>query len=125
MGADLAVIQREYDRACVLGYPGGINGRSREPAEQFWCGLLSSFPNAEFSIDHQIGREDPMLPPRSAIRWSLNGTHDGWGSYGPPTGAKVFIMGFSHAEFGPWGIRSEYTVFDETAIWKQILLQTG
>jgi len=34
-------------------------------------------------------------------------------------------MGFSHAEFGPWGIRSEYTVFDETTIWKQILLQTG
>ena len=125
MGADLAVIEREYDRACMLGYPGGLNGRSREPAEQFWCGLLASFPNAEFSIDHQIGREDPMLPPRSAIRWSLNGTHDGWGSYGPPTGAKVFIMGFSHAEFGPRGIRSEYTVFDETAIWKQILLQTG
>ena len=125
MGGDLAIIQRKYDRACVLGYPGGVNGRSWEPAEEFWCGLLSSFPSATFTIDHQIGREDAMLAPRAAIRWSLSGKHDGWGVYGPPTGAEVYIMGFSHAEFGPWGIRNEYTVFDETAIWKQILLQVG
>jgi len=125
MSADLAVIQRQYDRACVVGYPGGVNGRSWEPAEEFWCGLLSSFPGAKFSIDHQIGIEDQMLGPRAAVRWSLRGKHDGWGSFGPPTGSDVYIMGFSHADFGPWGIRSEYTVFDETAIWKQILLQNG
>ena len=125
MNADLAVIQRKYDRACDLGYPGGISARSWEPAQEFWIGLRSSFPDAQFSIDHQIGRDDPLLGPRAAIRWSLLGRHDGWGSFGPPTGATVYIMGFSQADFGPWGIRGEYTVFDETAIWQQILLQTG
>jgi hypothetical protein len=34
-------------------------------------------------------------------------------------------MGVSHAEFGPWGLRREYTLFDETAIWKQIIIKTG
>ena len=125
MNADLAVIQSEYDRACDLGYPGGISDRSWEPAEDFWIGLRSSFPDAVFSIDHQIGGDDPMLGPRAAIRWSLQGKHDGWGSFGSPTGADIYIMGFSHADFGPWGIRGEYTVFDETAIWKQILLHSG
>jgi hypothetical protein len=33
-------------------------------------------------------------------------------------------MGISHAEFGPRGIRREYALFDEVAVWKQILLQT-
>ena len=34
-------------------------------------------------------------------------------------------MGISHAEFGPRGLRREYVVFDETAIWKQIAMITG
>jgi hypothetical protein len=33
------------------------------------------------------------------------------------------VLGITHAEFGPWGLRREYTLYDETAIWKQILLQ--
>ena len=64
------------------------------------------------------------------MRWSLTGKHDGWGAYGAPTGAEVHIMGATHVEFGPfgaagWGVRREWTLFDETAIWKQILLATG
>ena len=74
--------------------------------------------------DHQIGRADPLLSPRTAIRWSLTGLHEGWGRYGAPTGAMVHIMGVSHAEFGPWGLRREVTIFDDIAVWKQILLQT-
>ena len=88
-------------------------------------GLRASFPSATFTIDHQIGRNDDMMPPRAAIRWSLHGKHDGWGSFGAPTGADVYIMGACHAEFGPWGLRREYVLFDETAVWKQIALQTG
>jgi hypothetical protein len=34
-------------------------------------------------------------------------------------------MGLTHAEWGPWGLRREFTLFDELAIWKQILLHTG
>ena len=66
-----------------------------------------------------------MMPPRAAIRWSLYGKHEGWGAFGPPTGAPVYILGACHAEFGAWGVRREYVVFDETSIWKQIILQTG
>ena len=78
-----------------------------------------------------IGRDDPLMPPRAAVRWSLQGRHAGWGRYGTPTGAEVHVMGISHAEFGPFGdggrpaIRREWTLIDETAIWKQILLHTG
>ena len=28
----------------------------------------------------------------------------------------------SHAEFGPWGLRRECALYDEIAIWKQILM---
>lgn len=125
MNADMAAIERDYDRACQLEYPGGETAHSYPAVDQFWMGLRSSFPNAKFEIHHQIGRDDPMMPPRAAIRWSLHGKHEGWGRFGVPTHTDVYVMGICHAEFGPWGIRREFAIFDETAIWKQILLQTG
>ena len=130
MGADMSVIETAYDRAAQSAYPGGDTGYSWGPVDRFWMGLRASFPNATFTIDHQIGRDDPMMPPRAAIRWSLHGKHEGWGMFGAPTGKDVYVLGISHAEYGALiggepKIRREYTLFDEIAIWKQILLQTG
>ena len=125
MGADMAAIPVEYDPAVQVEYPGGVTGHSHGDVDQFWMGLRASFPDAVFRIDHVIGREDPMMPPRAALRWSLHGRHSGWGAFGTPTGAEVYVLGICHAEFGPWGLRREYVIYDETTIWKQILLQTG
>jgi hypothetical protein len=125
MAADMAAINTHYDRAVQLELPGGVTGHSFTDADQFWMGLRSALPTAKFEIHHQIGRDDAEFSPRAAVRWSLTGKHDGWGAFGRPTGADVHVMGISHAEFGPWGLRREYVLFDETAIWKQILLKTG
>jgi predicted ester cyclase len=125
MGADLAVIPREYDRAVHLELPGGVTAHGPGAADVFWSGLRAAFPAATFELHHVIGRDDPAFSPRAALRWSLTGKHEGWGPFGPPTGADVHIMGLSHGEFGPWGLRREYVLIDETAIWKQILLKTG
>lgn len=125
MAMDFNVIKREYDRAVVAEYAGARHVVSHDGADQFWVGLRSAFPNAEFKIHHQIGMDADMLSPRAAIRWSLDGKHEGWGSFGRPTGADVHVMGMCHAEFGPWGLRRELALYDEIAIWKQILIQTG
>ncbi len=127
MGADMAAIPEVYDRACHLEYPGHVTAHGTDAADKFWMGLRASFPNAVFSIDHQIGMEDPNMPPRAALRWSLWGKHDGWGMFGAPTGAMVYVLGCTHVEFGQQGgaapqVRREYTLFDETSVWKQILL---
>lgn len=125
MSADLSVIPAEYDRAITGFYPGGVESISTDSVDDFWVKLRASFPSSAFTIDHQIGREDTMMSPRAAIRWSLTGKHDGWGAFGKPSGAEVHVMGASHVEFGPWGIRREYTLYDETSIWKQIAMKTG
>lgn len=130
MNKEFSVVPTAYDRAVQAEYPGAVSGLSHDAITGFWLGLRSSFPNATFTIHHQIGMDADMLPPRAAIRWSLDGVHDGWGVFGKPTGAKVHVMGMSHAEFGPYGedgssIRRECTLYDEIAIWKQILMQTG
>ncbi len=125
MSAELSVIPRAYDRACQLEYPGGVTAHGHPAADAMWIGLRAAFPSAAFTVHHRIGRDDPMMPPRAAVRWSLWGRHDGWGAFGPPSGAMVHVMGITQAEFGPRGLRREFTIFDETAIWKQILLHQG
>lgn len=130
MSADFAAIPATYDRAAQLEYPGGVTAHSHAAADRFWMGLRAAFPDAAFALHHVIGREDPMMPPRAAVRWSLHGKHSGWGAFGPPTGAEVYVLGLTHAEWGPFGsgsptLRREWTLYDETAIWKQIILKTG
>jgi len=133
MAAEMDVIPKHYDRAVILHYPCGQDGLGWRDVDNFWMGLRAAFPDALFKVGHVIGREDPLMPPR-AVRWSLHGKHTGWCRFGRPTGTEVYIMGISHVEFGPfagngtWGgatIRREYTLIDETAIWKQIQLQIG
>jgi len=119
---DLVAIESGYDRAVHLEVPGGESMHGWNGCREFWADLRSCFPDAKFEIHHQIGRDDPGLGDRGALRWSLHGTHDGGSRYGSPTGAQVYVMGLSHADFGPWGLRREYVLFDDTAIWKQILL---
>jgi len=130
MGADMAAIPMDYDRAVQSEYPGGATGHGWGPVDRFWMGLRAAFPDAIFTIHHRIGRDDPHMCPRAALRWSLTGRHSGWGMFGAPTGAEVHVLGICHAEFGavvPGDVklRREFALIDETAIWKQILLATG
>lgn len=125
MDTDFAHIMTDYDRAVIGEYAGAQTAIGREDVTAFWVGLRSSFPSATFTIHHQIGMDADMLSPRAAIRWSLDGVHDGWGTFGKPTGAPVHVFGMSHAEYGPWGLRREFALYDEIAIWKQILLHEG
>lgn len=125
MNAGFSVIPKAYDRACIGEYPSHQRALSHKGIDHFWMSLRSSVPNAKFTIEHVIGNEERMMSPRAAVRWSLQGTHSGYGMLGKPTHQPVYIMGISHAEFGPWGIRREYTLIDEVAIHKQILLQQG
>lgn len=125
MGYDVAVIDAQYDRAVGFYHAGGVTGWGRQDVAAQWMQLRAAFPDAAFTVHHKIGRDDKGEPDRAALRWSLDGHHTGHGTFGPPTGAPVHIMGFTHAEFGPYGLRREWSLWDEVAIWKQILLHTG
>ena len=114
-----------YDRAVQLELPGGVTAHGWAAADGFWMRLRSALPSATFSIHHRIGRDDKLCAPRAALRWSLSGQHDGLGAFGPPTGAELYVLGISHAEFGPRGLSREWVLYDETTIFKQILLHTG
>ena len=125
MNKDIGSVENNYDRAIQQEQPGGFTAYGTKEVNHFWNALISAFPDAKFSIEHISFTDEKYQAKKAAIRWALVGSHSGKGNYGNPSNAQVYIMGISHAEFGPRGIKNEWVLFDETTIWKQILMKTG
>ncbi len=113
-----------YFHGAAVAVPGGETAYGHGDIDRFYLGYLASFPDAELSVQSAIVNRDPDQPPRVALRWSLRGTHSGFGHFGAPTGAPVFVMGLSHGYFVDGRIRQEWIVTDEVSIWKQIIAHT-
>jgi predicted ester cyclase len=114
-----------YDRGATVTVAGNRALIGWDAVDRFYVGYLAAFPDAAFALDSLIAEERPGRPLRVAARWSLSGTHTGWGAFGPPTGVPVHVMAISHAEIRDGRIVAEWTVTDEVAIWKQILDRSG
>ncbi|WP_447248403.1 hypothetical protein [Meridianimarinicoccus sp. RP-17] len=122
MDGDLAALDRGSDPACDHTLPGAVTGLGSAPARMFWAGLRAALPGAAFRVEHRHGTARPGEAPQAAVRWSLYGRHDGPGRFGPPTGCFLHVLGMTQAEFGPSGVRREWTLIDDCAVWTQIAL---
>ena len=119
-GKETAAIRNLYFHGAALHAPGGDVLYGHGDIDTFVLGYLASFPDAAFQIDAARINRDPEQPLRLAVRWSLTGAHSGFGHFGEPTGAPVYVMGMSHFNMTQGRVTAEYMVTDEVAIWKQI-----
>lgn len=118
---ETAAIRDLYFDGAAVAIPGGdvLNGHG--DIDRFCIGYLASFPDAALSIESVTVNHDPGQPIRIAMRWSLRATHKGYGHFGEPSGAPVYVMGMNHAHLVDGRVTAEWIVTDEVSIWKQIL----
>jgi len=113
---------KDYSRAANIFWPGNRIGHGREDIIKFWETLTKSFTNVKFSIEHIGFIEEKNKNSRVSIRWFLDGKHSEKSKeFGEATNNNVFIFGINHAEFSKDNVIREWVVFDEVAVWKQIL----
>ena len=113
----------DYNRASSIFWPGNKLGHGREDVAKFWNSLKNIFTEINFSIEHVGYLDEPIKNPKASIRWFLEGIHSNDSDdYGKKTNSKLFIMGINHVELNKDGIIREWVLFDEVAIWKQILM---
>jgi predicted ester cyclase len=117
---ETAAIRDLYFHGAAFHAPGGDVLYGHADIDSFAIGYLASFPDAAYKVESARINRDPEQPARIALRWSLSGTHSGFGHFGDPTGAPVYVMGMSHLNLTAGRITAEYMVTDEVAIWKQI-----
>lgn len=116
-----AAIREHYHQGAAVHVAGGEVLSGHEDYDRFVVAYLASFPDATFTVDHLIVNRDPGQPVRLALRWSISATHSGWGRFGRPTGAPVYILGMTHAYMVDGRVTHEWLCTDEVAVWKQIL----
>ena len=124
---ETAAIRDLYFHGAAFHAPGGDVLYGHNDIDTFVLGYLASFPDAMYRVESAQVNREPERPVRIALRWSLSGTHGGFGHFGEPTGAPVYVMGMSHLQVTEGRVVAEYMVTDEVSIWKQILAhsQTG
>lgn len=120
-----AAIRDHYALGAAVFVPGGEALSGQADYDRFVISYLAAFPDAEIRIEHLIVNRDPGQPVRIAMRWAIEATHSGWGRFGEPTGAPIYIMGMSHAHIVDGRITMEWIQIDEVTIWKQIFAHSS
>ena len=117
----LSAVSGLYFHGAAVALPGGTTAYGHGDIDRFYLGYLASFPDARFSVHSATVNREAGRPVRIALRWSVQATHSGFGHFGEPTGAPVYLMGLSHAEIVAGQVRSEWILIDEVSVWKQII----
>lgn len=87
--------------------------------------ILAAFPDARLEVDHVCWLGNEQDGYRVATRWTLQGTHEGPGVYGEPTGKRILLLGITHQVVEEGKFIEEWTVFDEFALLKQLYAPAG
>ena len=89
-------------------------------------GIVAAFPDAKFNIDQLFWMGDDEKGYRTSMRWSILGTHDGYGPWGEPTGTRVRMWGLTQHVIRDGKFVEEWTLWNELALLKRLYLaRTG
>jgi predicted ester cyclase len=89
--------------------------------KSFVLSLLATFPDLVFQIDDLYWMGNDRDGYQVSIRWSVLGTHRGYGVYGPPTGRRVYLWGITQDIIKNGKIQEEWMLFNEFNLMQQIL----
>lgn len=104
--------------------PGGLDIAGATAIEAWWAQLRATFDDIALLLEHVAANPvsaNPAAGTEVAARWWLAGRHAGTGLFGQPTGRDVLLLCISHLLVRDNTIVEEVTLFDEVAVWRQIL----
>lgn len=118
--------QRDLDKASEYFTPNALIESSTDRVfmgpdgyAAFVSGWIDEFSDVSIAVEHQMSNVR-VGGEIVATRWTLEGTHDGSTLYGPPTGRRVRLMGFSQQLVVDGRIDGEWTIYDEFGLMKQL-----
>jgi predicted ester cyclase len=88
--------------------------------QSFILSMMAMFPDLALQVDDVYWMGNDQDGYMASVRWSISGTHRGWGIYGPPTGRPVRMWGISQHQIKDGKIAQEWMLFNEFAVMQQI-----
>lgn len=118
------VLRTAYARNVVAHVPPLIDIRGQNAYADYVIALLAMISNAGLIIHHVCSIPDGRGGRKVAVRWTLDGHHDGAGRLGDPTGKRLTLMGMSHYHVRGGKVVEEWAVFDELSLLVQLEMPT-
>ncbi|MDQ3248803.1 MAG: ester cyclase [Chloroflexota bacterium] len=119
----LHVINERFAPHYLAWTPGYRKVYGRGDYKAWILSLLAMFSDLALQVDHVCWVPGPSpLDYRVATRWFIQGTHDGPGWYGEPTGKRIFLLGITHQHVQNGQFVQEWSCFDEFAVLKQLAM---
>lgn len=115
-----AVMDRVYHPSVRVQASGGRVFDGVGPLRSYALSLVAAIPDAVHSVNDLYWMGNPEEGFLVAVRWSLRGSHRGWGRYGPPTGRALDLWGLTHWVIEGGRIAREWTMFNEFGVLMQI-----
>jgi len=88
--------------------------------KSFILSMIAMFPDLVHQIDDIYWMGNEREGYLVSVRWSVLGTHRGYGIYGPPTGRRVHIWGINQEVIRGGKIVEEWMLFNEFEVMQQI-----
>ncbi len=110
---NLSIIDKAYSPVVRFHGPGGRELYGRGELKAFVLSLMASFPDLLHSVDDLYFMGNKRDGYLASLRWSVVGTHRGWGLYGRPTGRPARMWGISQYRIIDDQIVDEWTLFNE------------
>ena len=88
--------------------------------QSFVLSILAMFPDLALQIDDIYWMGNDQDGYLTSLRWSITGTHRGYGIYGTPTGRPIKMWGISQHQIKDGLITDEWMLFNEFAVMQQI-----
>lgn len=116
----LGTVQQVYAPNMRFHGPTNRAFSGRSAYQAFVLSFIAMFPDLAFNVDdvYWLGNEQEGYV--TSVRWSLRGTHLGFGVYGPPTGRPVNMWGITQHRIKDGIVAEEWTLFNEFAVMQQI-----
>lgn len=94
--------------------------RGRSEYQGYVLSLLAMFPDLALRVDDIYWMGNDQDGYLTSLRWSISGTHLGFGIYGAPTGRQVDIWGISQHRIVGGRITHEWSFFNEFGLMQQL-----
>ena len=88
--------------------------------QSFILSFMAMFPDLGLQIDDIYWMGNDQDGYMTSVRWTITGTHQGFGIYGPPTGRPIRMWGISQHRIQNGQITDEWMLFNEFAVMQQI-----
>ncbi|WP_408008300.1 ester cyclase [Pseudalkalibacillus sp. A8] len=116
-------VRKFYTDNSTVNFVGGKRLVGTQQIQGMFISLFASFPTARFVIERVTCNQGGT--PKdwdAAVRWRLQGIHEGIGYFGQPSGKPIELLGINHVRVRHGKIIEEWITFDGMDLLKQIYL---